>query len=65
MKATSQKKARVSLKNMSVGMVSAMPASAMASMNCMVVTHHRFVFSMSTNGLHSGFITHGKYSQPV
>ena len=48
-----------------VGMVNAMPASAAPMSSCIAVTHHRFVFSRSTNGLHSGFTTHGRASHPV
>ena len=34
--------------------------AATAISTCIVSTHHRFVFSTSTNGLQSGLNTHGK-----
>ena len=48
-----------------VGSVKAMPASALPMSSCIVSTHQRFVFSRSMNGLHSGFTTQGRASQPV
>ncbi len=42
-----------------------MPARANAMIHCIDSVHQRFVCMMSTNGLQNGFITHGRYSQPV
>ena len=33
--------------------------------SCIVTIHQRFVLMISTNGLHKGFITHGRYSKLV
>ena len=62
---TSQKIASVSWKKNGVGMENAIPARAKAMIHCIVSVHHRLVRIMSTNGLQNGFITHGRYSQPV
>ena len=50
----------------------AQPATARATPNiataitaCMTSTHHRLVRNTSTNGLHSGFSTHGKVMRLV
>ena len=59
-KATSQKKASVSLKKKGVGMENAMPAKAMAMAHCMVRVHQRLVLIRSTKGLQKGLITHGR-----
>jgi len=40
-------------------------ASTNATMNCIATTHSRLVRVMSTSGLHSGLITHGRYNQLV
>ena len=45
--------------------VKATPASDEPISTCMASTHQRLVLQMSTNGLHSGFITHGRLSQLV
>ena len=40
-------------------------ASPNDTRNCISTTQNRFVRVMSTNGLHSGLMTHGRYSQLV
>lgn len=65
LKATSQNKASVLWKKWSAGMQNAIPASPAPMSSCMEVIHHRFVRSKSTNGLHNGLITQGRFSQLV
>ena len=60
LKAISQKKHSVPCSQKSVGMVNATPPNAAPMSNCMVIIHQRFVLMMSTNGLHKGFMTHGR-----
>ena len=48
-----------------VGSVKAMPARALPISSCIASTHQRLVLRRSMNGLHNGFITHGRASQPV
>ena len=54
-----------SLKNPEVGMENATRANPSEIRNCIVTTQNRLVRVMSTNGLHSGFTTHGKFSKLV
>ena len=63
--AISQKNASDSCNHISVCSVSATPASAAPTSICITSIHQRFVFRLSTIGLHSGFITHGRYSHEV
>ena len=65
LKASNQKKASDALKKNGCGIIKAMLANATAISDCMVTTHQRLVLMMSTNGLQSGLITHGRYSQLV
>ncbi len=58
--ASSQNNASVAGKKYGVGIASATPASATPSSNCIVQIHYRRVFKMSTAGLHSGLMTHGR-----
>ncbi len=62
---TIQNTASVSWKNISVGIVKAIPANDAANAHCIISVHLRFVDIMSINGLHTGFMTHGRYSHPV
>ena len=64
-KAITQKKNRVPCSQKSVGMVNATPPKAAPTSSCMVIIHHRLVFTRSTNGLQSGLSIHGRYSQLV
>ena len=63
--AMSQKKHSVPCSQNEVGMVNATPPNAAPMSSCIDVIHHRLVFMRSMNGLHSGFITHGRYSHEV
>ena len=47
------------------GSENATTANAADIMTCMETTHHLLVRIISTNGDHSGLITHGRYSNPV
>ena len=47
------------------GSEKAVRANATDIMICMATTHHRFVLMISTNGLHKGLITHGRYRRLV
>ena len=58
--AISQKKHSEPCSHQGPGMVNATPANAAPISSCMVIIHQRFVFSMSTNGLHRGLMTHGR-----
>jgi hypothetical protein len=58
--AISQKMASVAWKNPGSGMVNATLASAAPTRNCMVMIQSRLVRNMSTTGLQSGLITHGR-----
>jgi hypothetical protein len=60
LKAKSQKKASVYLKNSGNGTVKATPPRPAPTINSMVTIQKRLVFSMSTMGLQSGLITQGK-----
>ena len=60
-KAAIQKQANEDMKNMFVGKVNPTPKSATAINSCIAKNHFRFVLFKSTNGLHNGFKTHGKY----
>ena len=42
------------------GMVSVSRMNAALISSCMARIHHRLVLMMSTNGLHSGLMVHGK-----
>ena len=64
-KAIRKKKNMVPWNQNPVLTVNATPAKAAPSSNCMDSTHHRLVLYKSTNGLHSGLITHGSPSQAV
>ncbi len=46
-------------------MVSAIAAKPAPMSNCMATIQERLVFRMSTIGLQSGLMTHGRYSQLV
>jgi hypothetical protein len=58
--ASSHRNASVYWKNGSVGMVRATPASPAPTSSCIDTIHSRRVLRMSTSGLHSGLITHGR-----
>ena len=60
LKAISQKKAREPCSQYGPGMVNATPPRAAPMSNCIVTIHQRLVLMMSTNGLHSGLMTHGR-----
>ena len=59
-KAIIQKKNSDPCSHHATGMVKATPPKAAPISNCMVTIHQRFDFSMSTNGLHKGLMTHGR-----
>ena len=59
-KAITQKKNSVPCNQNAVGMVNATPPNAAPMSSSMLIIHHRLVRMMSMNGLHSGFITHGR-----
>ncbi len=67
-KATIQNNISVSVNGVMVsigaypGRVAAIMMKHTAIMDCIAVTHHRLLRMMSTNGLHRGLITHGRYS---
>ena len=42
-----------------------MPARLPPMITCIAAIHHRFLFTMSTRGLHKGFMTQGRYNQLV
>ena len=64
-KAAIQKQAKVVMKKILVGKVRPTPKSAMEINSCMTKNQLRLVLFKSTNGLQSGFKTHGRYSQLV
>ncbi len=63
--AMSQRKARLYRTKLPAGSVNATPASPAPTSNCMLMIQKRFVFRLSTSGLHKGLITQGKYNQLV
>src|ERR1041385_2665247 len=65
LKASSQKNASVCWKKRVVGIVKATPAKPEPMSNCISQIHSRRVLRISTTGLHSGLITHGRYNQLV
>ena len=64
-KAIIQKKKSEPWSHHEAGIVNATPPRAAPMSSCMVTIHQRFDFSMSTNGLHRGLMTQGRYSQEV
>ena len=58
--AISQNTASESWKNRGPGSVSATSANATPIANCSVTIQKRFVRNRSTNGDHSGLMTHGR-----
>ena len=58
--AMSQKKANVARKKKGAGNVSATPAIAAPTRNCMATIHQRRVRKISTKGLHNGLMTQGR-----
>ena len=65
LKASSQKKARVTRKKNGAGAESAIMASAAPTTNCRETIQERFVRIRSTKGDQSGLMTQGRYSQLV
>ena len=63
--ASSQKNASESWNHFAAGSVSATPASAAPMISCIPQIQSRRVFRISTTGLQSGLMTHGKYSHAV
>ena len=64
-KPISMNTANVSCTHHDVGIVNAIPARAIATIHCMMITHQRLDLMMSTKGLQKGLITHGSPSHPV
>ena len=64
-KAITQKKNSDPCSQKWVGMVKATPPKAAPMSSCIDVIHQRLVLMRSMNGLHNGFIIHGRFSQPV
>jgi hypothetical protein len=64
-KATIQKHAKLVTKKMFVGNVNPMAKSATEAKSCIPKNQLRLVLFISTNGLHKGLITHGKYNKLV
>ena len=57
--------AAIVVEDRSNGMEKASRANATAIRACMATIHQRLVLRMSTNGLQSGLMVHGRYNSPV